>query len=403
MFKIIKKSKKSRARVGVLKTLHGAIKTPFFMPIATKGAVKSLTSFEVEKLKSQIILSNTYHMLLRPGLEILKKAGGLHKFMDWHKPILTDSGGFQVFSLSKIRKILPNGVKFCSHIDGKEFLLTPKKALEIQKIIGSDIRMVLDVCPAFPCTHKEAEDAVNTTTKWAKESLKHRNLCHAQLVSSSIPSDSRHPELVSGSNNSETLFDEKTLKQVQGDGFLLFPIVQGSVYKDLRLKSAKELVDMSKTSDWDGYAIGGVAVGEPFESALEILDYTVPALPENKPHYLMGLGYPEQIIEAVKKGIDMFDCVIPTREARHGRLYFFKDKKFKYSSSSIRNAKFAKDFSPINSDSKIKELRIYTKAYLHHLFKTQEPLCIRLATLNNVEFYLSLMLRIRESIKKGKL
>jgi len=328
------------------------------MPIATKGAVKSLTADDVRNLDAQIILSNTYHMLLRPGLEVLKKAKGLHKFMDWDKPMLTDSGGFQVFSLAKFRKVLPNGVKFQSHIDGKEFLLTPKKALEIQDVIGSDIRMVLDVCAPYPCSRKEAEDAVDLTTKWARESLKHRS-----------------------------------------KDALLFAIVQGSVHEDLRLKSAQELVDL----DFDGYAIGGLAVGEPGQDMLKVLDYTVPALPENKPYYLMGLGLPEQIIEAVKRGIDMFDCVIPTREARHGRLYCWKDKKFKYNTISITNAKFAKDFTSINPESKLKELRTYTKAYLHHLFRTQEPLSIRLATLNNVEFYLELMSRVRSAIRANRI
>jgi queuine tRNA-ribosyltransferase len=357
MFKVTKQSKKSHARTATLKTAHGTIRTPFFMPIATKGAVKSLTSDDIRSLRAQIILSNTYHQLLRPGLEVLKKASGLHKFMDWDGPMLTDSGGFQVFSLTKIRKILPNGVKFRSHIDGKEFLLTSKKALEIQKVIGSDIRMVLDVCPAYGCSKREAEDAVSKTTKWAKESLKNK----------------------------------------AKDKSLLFAIVQGSTDKDLRLKSARELVDLN----FDGYAIGGLAVGEPGKEMLDVLDYTVPALPKDKPHYLMGLGYPEQIIEAVKRGIDMFDCVIPTREARHGRLYFWKNDKFKYEAVSITNAKFAKDFSEINPDSKLRELKTYTKAYLHHLFRTQEPLSIRLATLNNVEFYLELMSRIRAGIRNG--
>lgn len=396
MFKISKKSKKSKARIGILKTKNHSIKTPFFMPIATKGAVKSLTADDVRNLKAQIILSNTYHMLLRPGLDVLKKARGLHKFMDWDGPMLTDSGGFQVFSLAKIRKILPNGVKFRSHIDGKQFLLTPKKALEIQEVIGSDIRMVLDVCPAYPCSKKEAQDAVRLTSDWARKSSKHQN--------------SRHPEQSPQGRSRRISLDK--------DKSLLFAIVQGSVYKDLRLRSAEELSDM----DFDGYAIGGLAVGEPFENALKVLDYTVPALPENKPHYLMGLGYPEQIIEAVKRGIDMFDCVIPTREARHGRLYCFARRHPEQSEGSrvnrkrrdssalpqndainITNAKFSKDLKPINENSKIPELKKYTKAYLHHLFKTQEPLSIRLATLNNVEFYLELMSRIRSAIREGKL
>ncbi|OJI07874.1 hypothetical protein BK004_00330 [bacterium CG10_46_32] len=376
MFQIKKQSKRSLARTGVLKTPHGSIQTPFFMPIATKGAVKSLTGDDIRRLKAQIILSNTYHQLLRPGLSILKKAGGLHTFMDWSGPLLTDSGGFQVFSLAKIRKILLDGVRFRSHIDGTEFLFTPKKALEIQEVIGSDIRMILDVCPPYPCTRKEAEKAVDLTTAWAAVSLR-------------------------GAKRRGNL-----------NGALLFAIVQGSVHRDLRIKSARELVGMN----FDGYAIGGLAVGEPFEKALEVLSYVVPELPQNKPRYVMGMGYPEQIVEAVKKGIDMFDCVIPTREARHGRLYFWKNNRhpersssgaegssFKYTSTSITNARFAKDFSPINAASHIKELKVYTKAYVHHLFRTQEPLAIRLATLNNVDFYLELMRRMRSEISSGKM
>jgi queuine tRNA-ribosyltransferase len=362
MFTIVKKSKNSHARTGILKTKHGEINTPFFMPIATKGAVKSLTADDIRRLKAQIILSNTYHQLLRPGLSILKKAKGLHKFMDWQGPMLTDSGGFQVFSLAKIRKILPHGVKFRSHIDGKEFLLTPKKALEVQEVIGSDIRMVLDVCAPYPCARKAALDALIKTSAWARESKE---------------------------------FESKKKKH------LIFAIVQGSVYEDLRKQSAKELVEL----DFDGYAIGGLAVGESGKEMMKVLSYTVPELPEKKPHYLMGVGYPEQIVQSVTLGIDMFDCVIPTREARHGKLYFWKNRnklsgKF-YSAEAITKKKFTKDLSPINKVSKLPELKNYTKAYLHHLFKTQEPLGIRLATLNNVEFYLELMNSIRREIKAG--
>ncbi|MBI2050918.1 MAG: tRNA guanosine(34) transglycosylase Tgt [Parcubacteria group bacterium] len=363
MFAIRKQSRRSLARLGTLKTPHGSIQTPFFCPIATKGAVKSLTGDDMRNLKAQIILSNTYHQLLQPGLLILKKAGGLHKFMDWHGPLLTDSGGFQVFSLAKIRKILPEGVRFRSHRDGREFLLTPKKALEIQEVIGSDIRMVLDVCPAYPCSRKEAERAVELTTKWATMSL-------------------RGAKRRGNLNNA-----------------LLFAIVQGSIHPDLRLKSARELVNL----DFDGYAIGGLAVGEPASDMFKVLEYTVPELPAEKPRYLMGVGKPEQIVAAVKRGIDLFDCVIPTREARHARLYFWKGAGFGYEAASITNARFAKSFVPINAQSHIKELQTYSRAYLHHLFKTQEPLAVRLATLNNVDFYLELMRRIRTAVSKGKL
>ncbi len=364
MFVLRKKSKKSSARVGILKTARIEAHTPTFMPIATKGAVKSLSSADLRSLGAEIILSNTYHQIIRPGVKILKKAGGLHKFMGWNKLILTDSGGFQVFSLSKIRKILPQGVEFRSHLDGEKIFLTPKKSLEAQEAIGSDIRMVLDVCPPYSSSRREIERAVELTLKWASESVKFKR-----------------------------------------PNFLLFGIVQGSVYKDLRLSCARDLVEM----DFDGYAIGGLAVGESFERALEVLDYTAQILPLSKPRYMMGVGYPEQIVEAVKKGIDMFDCVIPTREARHGKLYFFSNqdndslKKGFYKTIPIYSSKFAKDFSPINRASNVSELRVLTKAYLNHLFRTKEPLAIRLATLNNVEFYLNLMRKIRRNISKGKI
>ncbi|NQU78056.1 tRNA guanosine(34) transglycosylase Tgt, partial [Candidatus Falkowbacteria bacterium] len=354
--------------------------------------VKTLSTKDIKELGAQIILSNTYHNLLRPGMGIMKKTGGLHNFMNWQGPILTDSGGFQVYSLSKIRKITDKGVIFQSHIDGQKYELTPKKVLQIQKTIGSDIAMVLDECVGYPATRREVEKAVERTTCWAGESKKAMKQC-----------------------NNETM---------------VFSINQGGIYKDLRLKSARELTSIN----FDGYAIGGLAVGEPWQKAIKVLDWVVPELPENKPRYLMGVGYPEQIIQAVKKGIDMFDCVIPTREGRHGKLFLWKKshqnkstknylpltkarlaeglprrrenkrggKEF-YDTIQITNAKFTRNFSPINKNSKFPELREYSLAYLRHLFKTGEPLAHRLATLNNLEFYLTLMSKIRENINKGVL
>ena len=372
MMKIIASSRKSAARFGKITTGRGNIATPFFMPIATKGAVKALGAEDLKKLGASIILANTYHLALRPGVKILTKAGGLREFMNWNGPILTDSGGFQVFSLTKIRKILPDGVRFRSYLDGSEIMLTPASSLEIQEAIGSDIRMALDVCPAYPATRKTAQEAVDLTTKWARESLKHFN-----------PS----PKV------------------------LLFGIIQGSVYKDLRLQSARDLVSLN----FDGYAIGGLAVGESEKEMYKVIDWVAPALPKDKPRYLMGAGKPEQIIESVKRGIDMFDCVIPTREARHGRLYLWSRlgrglnkqvnlaRKDFYRTIQITNAKFSRDMFPINSVSKMPELRQYSKAYLRHLFKTEEPLALRLATLNNVEFYLDLMRQIRLGIRQGQL
>ncbi|MDO8669327.1 MAG: tRNA guanosine(34) transglycosylase Tgt [Candidatus Buchananbacteria bacterium] len=376
MYRLLKQSKKSQARLGILKTAHGDIQTPFFMPIATKAAVKNLTALEVKSLGAEIILSNTYHLYLQPGLEVLKKLGGLHKMMNWPGPILTDSGGFQVFSLSKIRKIMPQGVEFNSHLDGSKHTLTPKKVLEIQKIIGSDIAMILDVCPSSKDTKAKIKEAVDLTTLWAQEAKKYKKV----LTSSQ----------------------------------LMFGIVQGGLHRDLREESLKELIKL----DFNGYAIGGLAVGESHKEMYAVLDYLAPQMPENKPRYLMGVGTPENIVEAVRRGVDMFDCVIPTREARHGRLYVslslrgsrkatkqsrrllrFARNDSWYETINITNAKFKNDKTPINNTN----LKEYSRAYLHHLFKTKEPLALRLATLNNLEFYLTLMSDIRQAIRKGNL
>jgi len=364
MYKLLKQSKKSVARLGILKTAHGDIETPFFMPIATKAAVKNLTTSEVRDLGAQIILSNTYHLYLQPGLKVLKTQGGLHQMMNWSGPILTDSGGFQVFSLAKIRKIMPQGVEFSSHIDGSKHILTPKKVLEIQKIIGSDIAMILDVCPSSKDSKAKIKTAVDLTTLWAKEAKKYR----------------------------------KVLSNKQ----LMFGIIQGGLHRDLRAESLQELVKLN----FDGYAIGGLAVGETAPEMYDVLDYLVEQMPANKPRYLMGVGTPENIVESVKRGVDMFDCVIPTREARHGRLYTRNAKRIThngkgsfYDTINIFNAKFKNDKKPINNTN----LKQYSRAYLYQLFKTNEPLGMRLATLNNLEFYLTLMSDIRQAIERDKL
>ena len=361
MFKLTRKSKKFKARVGVLNTLHGKVRTPFFMPIATKASVKTLDSLDLENFGAEIILSNTYHLLLRPGIEVIKKVKGLHKFMNWKRAILTDSGGYQVFSLAKKRKIKEDGVEFRSHIDGKKFDLTPELSLEMQKNLGVDIAMILDICTPYPCSREEAEKAVRLTTSWAKKSKKYR------------------------------------LKK----GQLKFGITQGSTYQDLRLKSIKDLVKL----DFDGYAIGGLAVGEPREEMFRILEVSLPHLPEKKPRYLMGVGKPEEIVESVKNGVDMFDCVIPTRNGRHGLLYVWKKRgslggKF-YEAIHITNEKFKSDFSPIDKNCFCAVCKNYSKSYLRHLFKAKEPLGQRLATIHNVNFYLDLMRRIRKEITKG--
>ena len=370
MFKL--KTTKNKARKGELTTRKGIIKTPCFMPIATKGAIKTLNYQEVEKLSPDVILGNTYHLMLRPGSEEIKKLGGLHKFMNWEKPILTDSGGFQVFSLSKISKITPDGVEFSSHLDGKKFFMTPEESIQIQMNIGSDIMMVLDECVKLPAERDYLERSVELTTAWAQR-------C-------------------------KDYYRKAILRQAQDDNApLLFGIVQGGLEPDLREKSAKDLIKIG----FDGYAVGGLAVGESEQEMYSALEMTCPHLPEDKPRYLMGVGYPHQIVEAVKRGIDMFDCVIPTREARHGRLYYFNEQETRsifdsgkefYSTINIRNEGFKFDNSPINANSQFSELRNYSKAYLRHMFNTDEPLAQRLATLNNLEFYLSLMEKIRSEI-----
>lgn len=368
-FKLIKTSKKTKARSGVLKTRHGEISTPFFMSIATRGAVKSLLPSDIESLGGQIILSNTYHLWQRPGLSVLKKAKGLHKYMNWSGPILTDSGGYQVFSLSKRRKLTSKGVEFNSEVDGQRYFLTPQKAIEIQMIIGSDIMMSFDECPPYPSTRKYASDSLKLTSRWAKQGLEYFN---------------------------------KKSKNKAGKKQKLFGIVQGSSYKDLRLRSAKELAAMN----FDGYAVGGLAVGEPVDAMYEVLEYTIPALPENKPRYLMGVGKPEQIVEAVKLGVDMFDCVIPTRHARHGLLYAWKGNKITgdfYKEIRIKQSKFSADMNPLDKYCDCYTCKNFSLSYLRHLFMTADPLAYRLATIHNLNFYLTLMRKIRKEITNGRL
>lgn len=339
-----------------IKTNHGIIEAPFFMPIATRGVVKNLNRRDLEKIGTKIILGNTYHLWLRPGLKIIKEVGGLHKFMGWHKPILTDSGGFQIFSLSDIRKITDEGVSFRSIVDGQKLFLTPEKAIEIQLILGADIIMTLDECTPFPCGRKEAERAVDRSAKWAER-------CKEFFEKTAGP-------------------DKKPL---------LFGIIQGSTYRDLREKSIEALLEIG----FDGYAIGGMA---PQKETSEIIDWVMPYLPKDKPRYLMGAGKPEEIVEAVKKGIDMFDCVIPTREARHGRLYIYienpaienLDSKF-YERIQINNSRFQDDCSPIDKTCDCDACQNHSRSYIRHLFRIQEGLSQRLATIHNLRFYLRLM------------
>lgn len=370
MFKILKKSKKSQARIGILKTAHGEIKTPFFLPIATRGAVKNLTPGELKELGAQALLSNTYHLMIRPGAEIIRKFGGLHKFMGWNGPILTDSGGYQIFSLGEKSenrgvKVSREGVDFKDPVDGRKYFLTPQKAVEVQAGLNSDIMMVLDWCVRYPANKKEVERAVELTTLWARKS--------------------------------------KLQKQKLKNKNLLFGIIQGGIFKDLRKRSLDELLELK----FDGYAIGGLAVGEPAKKMYEVLDFILLKIPQDKAHYLMGVGYPEQIVKAVKMGIDMFDCVIPTRHARHGELFVAKNKNLQsgkfYKITLIAKSRYRKDFGQIDKNCDCYTCKKFSTAFLHHLYKTKEPLYQRLATIHNLRFYLNLMEDIRKLIKLGKI
>ena len=342
-----------RARLGKIFTSRGIIDTPAFMPVGTQGTVKGIFSEDIISTGSQIILGNTYHLLLRPGLEILKKFGGLHTFMNWKKPILTDSGGYQIMSLSKFNKIdLKIGAIFKSHLDGKKIILSPEKSIQVQKAINSDIIMVLDECPKLTRDKKKLSSAINTSTKWAKRS-----------------------KIEFGNDHTKGLFG----------------IAQGGLYKDLRVESIKKLVEI----DFDGYAMGGLAVGEKQDDMFNILNETTEYLPKNKPRYLMGVGTPSDILGAVKEGIDMFDCVMPTRSGRTG-LAFTWDGKL-----NLKNSKFKSDKSPLDDKCDIRDLNKYSKSYLHHLIKSDELLASMLISLNNIYFYQQFMREIRQNIKKG--
>jgi queuine tRNA-ribosyltransferase len=348
-FDLVQKDIHSKARLGVVHTHHGEIETPTFMPVGTRGAVKSLSPDQVLALDPKIILGNTYHLMLRPGKEIIKKAGGLHSFMRWPRPILTDSGGFQVFSLSAMNKVTHDGVHFRSHIDGSRHFLGPRESMEMQKVLGADIVMAFDECPAYPCTKPEMIASMERTHRWAKE-------C-------------RDYELSSHQN--------------------LFGIVQGGVFDDLR----KESADLLSKLDFDGYAIGGVSVGEPAEKMYQAVDAAAPNLPENKPRYLMGVGTPRNIVEAVYRGIDLFDCVMPTRNARNATAFTWEGK------ISIKAARYADDFTPLDPQLDF-ECSRYSKAYVRHLFNVGEMAASIILTQQNIAFYLDFMRQLRQSIKE---
>lgn len=364
MFTITRQDKITNARLGKLTTAHGIIDTPIFMPVGTFGAVKSISYQELEEIGTQIILYNAYHLYLRPGKELIEKAGGMHRFSGWNKAILTDSGGFQIFSLGNhqlkkrnltsakpLSRINENGAYFESHIDGSKHFLSPEDIIYLQKIIGSDIIMPLDICLEQPSDYAQTKKAAEITLNWAKRS-----------------------------------------KQAKKSGQLLFGIVQGGSFKDLRKLCAEKLIEL----DFDGYAIGGVSVGEEKGKIYETINFAAPLLPENKPRYLMGVGTPEDLVEAVSSGMDMFDCVLPTRNGRNGSAFT------KYGTVVIRNARYSADFRPIEDGCGCLACRNYTRAYIRHLLNIDEILGIRLISLHNVYFYINLMKQIRQAIEESR-
>lgn len=349
-FEVLKQD--GAARLGRLYTPHGVVDTPVFMPVGTQGTVKAMTPEELRALGAQMVLGNTYHLYLRPGTEIIREAGGLHRFMHWNGPVLTDSGGYQVFSLAPLRRLTAEGVIFRSHLDGSEHLFTPEKVVSLQEALGSDIAMVLDECPPYPASREEVAAAVARTTAWAARSLAAQSTAQA-----------------------------------------LFGIVQGGVYRDLREQSARELMAL----DFPGYAIGGLSVGEPKELMYQVLDWTVPLLPPEKPRYLMGVGHPDDIVEAVARGVDMFDCVLPTRLGRHGGALTPLGRL------NIRNACYARDFGPLLPGCDCYACQNYSRAYLHHLVRAGEILGLRLLTTHNLHFLFKLTAEIRTAIACGEL
>lgn len=353
-YELIKQSTESAARLGKITTTHGTFDTPVFMPVGTQASVKSLTPDELNQMGAKIILSNTYHLFLRPGEDLIAEAGGLHSFMSWNGSILTDSGGFQVFSLDKLRKISEEGVAFRSHLDGSALFLSPEKAVEIQTALGSDIMMAFDECAPYPAELSYIENSLERTTRWAERcKVAHKNQ----------------------------------------DKQALFGIIQGGTYAALRQRSARQLVDL----DFPGYGIGGLSVGEPKNIMYDMLENTIPLIPQNKPRYLMGVGSPDCLIEGVIRGIDMFDCVLPTRIARNGTAMTSQGRV------TVRNAQFARDFTPLDPECDCPTCRNYSKAYLRHLIKADEMLGPRLLSLHNLWFLIHLMERIRQAIAEDRL
>jgi queuine tRNA-ribosyltransferase len=367
-FELSATDRHSKARRGCLTTAHGAIDTPAFMPVGTQGSVKGVSPRELRGLNAQIVLGNTYHLFVRPGLDVIKHFGGLHNFMNWDGPILTDSGGYQIFSLAKLRKITEEGVEFQNHIDGGRAFISPEIAMEIQMVLGGDITMTLDECVPYPCEYEYAAQSAEMTTRWAKRCLEWKR------------------------RNGETANERVAASPIRrfADSILV-GIVQGATFEDLRKGSAQAIVDL----DFDAYAIGGVSVGEPVEEMMRAVEWAEPFLPGNKPRYAMGLGTPPQLLELIARGVDMFDCVLPTRLARNGTAFTATG------TINLKNAEFILDKNPIEENCVCEACREFSRGYIRHLIKAEEILGLRLITLHNLHFYLNLMNQARSEVEKG--
>jgi queuine tRNA-ribosyltransferase len=376
VFELLAQDRQTKARRGRLATAHGVIDTPAFMPVGTQGSVKGVSPRELRELNAQIVLGNTYHLFVRPGIEVIKHFGGLHQFMNWDGPILTDSGGYQIFSLAKLRKISEDGVEFQNHVDGTPAFISPEIAMEIQATLGSDIAMALDECVPYPCQRDYAAKSADMTTRWAKR-CKEWFEKNVEVVGAAVPSGS--------SSNPAAETAAATTRQ------LVFGIVQGATFDDLRKQSAQAIVGL----DFDGYAVGGVSVGEPEEEMMRAVESSEPFLPKDKPRYAMGLGTPPQLLEMIARGMDMFDCVLPTRLARNGTAFTSTG------TLNLKNAEFAMDKRPIEENCACPTCREFTRGYIRHLIKAGEILGLRLITLHNLHLYLDLMKQARDQIDNG--
>jgi queuine tRNA-ribosyltransferase len=373
-FELLATDRHSKARRGRLTSAHGEIDTPAFMPVGTQGSVKGVSPRELRELHSQIVLGNTYHLFVRPGLDVIKHFGGLHNFMNWNGPILTDSGGYQIFSLAKLRKITEEGVEFQNHIDGTRAFISPEIAMEIQLLLGSDIAMALDECVPYPCEYDYAAQSAEMTTRWAKRCKEWKE------------ENAERP-----TSNAQRPIEESINYQPSTMNSLLFGIVQGGTFEDLRKQSAQAIVDL----DFNGYAIGGVSVGEPENEMMRAVEWAEPLLPGNKPRYAMGLGTPPQLLELIARGMDMFDCVLPTRLARNGTAFTATG------TINLKNAEFILDKNPIEENCMCDACHQFSRGYIRHLIKSEEILGLRLITLHNLHFYLNLMNQARAEIEKG--